>query len=285
MKKKGILFILFFLAIALTGCSNTEKKYHVYFSKEKFKVDVSGTVAIEGRVSGLSKGDYKANIDRENQIIHLDSSGKFEIDSFIRNSSQKIFPIGIETPSKQIIVGSASLDTKDFSKALELKNTVFPKEIVESFREATLTVENDRNIQAGEFPFKFWEGITFSDGTTKVNSNVKIFSFKKSTDFEKAKEFFSNESEQLKIQNDIQINRNLFQREISKEESPLIDDAVFKNILLNYEKEHEIAQGNPLYHSKVSYYQDKNIILVCENGISNTQFELYQQVINDFKKK
>jgi len=283
MKKKDFLFILFFLVITLTGCSSTEKEHHVFFTKDRFKVDASGSVEIKGRVSGLSKGNYKANIDRENQIIHLDSDGSFEVNSYIMNSDQKVFPIGIETPNGQIIVGSAPLDTKKFSKALKLEETVFTNRIIDLFKEATLSVENERDISSAEFPFKFREGIIFSDGTTKINNNTLILTFKKSSHFDIANEYFLYKSEHADVGDSLRIDSNPLQHNKPDEEEPFRGDSVFEKILLNYQKDHKLSATNPLYNSKIVYYQKSKTIMICENGILDSQVALYKQILDHYK--
>lgn len=287
MKKKELLFILLFSVITLSGCSDTGKQNHIFFSKDKFKVDALGNVQIKGRVTGLSEGNYKANIDRENQTIHLDSEGKFELNTFILTDTQKVFPIGIETSKGEIVVGTASLDTKKFSKAIKSKETVYPNRIVDLYKKATLAVENERNILPEEYPFKFREGITFSNGTTEINNNITVFSFKNSSQYDIAKEYFldKSEPERIQMQSNLQLNSNPIEQNKDNEENGFISDAIVGEIFLNYQKELEISKVNPLYHSKIAYYQEKKIIMICENGISDSQFALYKQIIENYQNQ
>lgn len=287
MRKKVSLFMLLFVVFTLSGCSNAKNENHILFTKDRFKVDAAGNVQISGKVSRLSKGDYKANIDRENQIIHLDKNGEFTLDTFIVNSTQKIFPIGIETPDGEIIVESAQLDTDKFTKSLSLKQYTSPIDIVNSYKEATLSIESEREVSSEEFPFKFYEGITFSNGATKINDNITILSFEKDSHFDIAREYLITKLEE--IQNDVQINGQLnndpLKRNHSNTEDLVMNNEVFKQILLNNEKERQFAEMNPLYHSKIACYQEKKIIMVCENGVSDSQFMLYKQIINNFKNQ
>lgn len=287
MKKKKLLFVWLFSVITLSGCADTGKQHQVSFSKDKFKVDVLGNVQIKGKVSGLSEGNYKANIDRENVTIHLDNKGKFELNTFILNSTQKIFPIGIETPDGNIIVGSAPLDTEAFSDAMEAKETVFPDRIINLYKEATLAVENERNVAHEEYPFKFREGITFSDGTTKANNNITIFSFKKSSQYDIAKEYFLDKSKPdwIQSQSSQQLNSDPLKPDKYNEDSSFISDAIVGKIFLNYQKEYEISKNNPLYHCKIAYYPEKKILMVSENGISNVQFAFYKQIIDNYQNQ
>lgn len=287
MKKKELLYILLFSVITLSGCSDTGKQNQVSFSKDKFKVDALGNVQIKGKVSGLSEGNYKANIDRENNTIHLDNKGEFELNTFILNSAQEAFPIGIETPDGNIVVGTASLNTEEFSDAAESKETVFPNRIIDLYKEATLAVENERNVAHEEYPFKFRKGVTFSDGTTKSNNNITIFSFKKSSQYDNAKEYFLDKSEPdlVQMQSNQQLNSDPLEPDKHNKDSSFISDAIVGEIFLNYQREYEISKVNPLYHSKIAYYQEKKIIMICENGISNAQFAFYKQVIDNYQNQ
>ncbi|MBM7710550.1 hypothetical protein [Enterococcus xiangfangensis] len=278
MKKKVILFLLLFLVSTLSGCSNDERKNQIIFTKDKFKVDELGNVHIKGYISGMSEGNYKANIDRDNQNIYLNNKGKFEIDSFILSNEQKEFSIGVETPEGEIVVGSTPLDTKDFAKALKLKEYISPQQILDMYKDSSLSVENQEIIIPEQTPFKIREGIIFSDGSDKSNNEIRVFSFNTKADFKIAKEYYLNESKWLPSKEQFNISQ-LLQIPVKKKNSD-ISSLEFRYGSLDLKKMQEIFDRNPLYGSRIASNEEKKIILICENGIHNAQFNMYNQIID-----
>ncbi len=280
MKKKVILFLLL-LVSTLSGCSTDENKNQIIFTKNKFKVDELGNVHIKGYVQGLSEGNYKANIDRDNQMIHLDNKGKFEIDNFILSDEQKVFPIGIETTKGEIVVGSVPLDTKRFTKALKENEYISPQQIADMYKSLSLSVANQEIISSEQNPFKMLEGIVFSDGSDKKNNRIRIFSFKSTSDFEVAKEYYLNKSKWLPQKdqfNDSQLLKSPFEKKDND-----ADNLEFRYDSLNLKKTQKILDDNPLYGSKLASNEEKKIILICENGIQNPQFYMYNQIISNLQ--
>lgn len=281
MKKKVILFLLLFLVNMLSGCSSDEKKNQIIFTKDKFKVDESGNVHISGYIPSMSKGDYNANIDRDNQTIYLDDKGRFEINSFVLSNEQKVFSIGVETTKGEIIVGSASLDTKEFTKALKVKEYISPQQIADIYRDLSLSVKNQEIITPEQSPFKIREGIIFSDGSNKINNKIRIFSFGTEADFKIAKEYYVNKSKWLPQEKQFEPSQ-LLKTPFEKMNSD-IDSLELKYNPLDLKKMHKIFDDNPMYGSKIASNEEKKVILVCENGIHNAQFYLYNQIINNLE--
>lgn len=278
--KKNYMLLAFpgIVVISLAGCALNQTEAMITFSQEKFKVDREGDLTVSGKINGLSKGYYEANVDRENTQLYVDKNGKFSIDTYIVSGNQESFPIGIATPAGEIIVNSAGLDTTDFVKAMEEQAYISPEKIIGLFKKATLPIVDERIIPKEAFPFKFKEGISFVDGSDRQNGIVRVFSYDEDSEFNIAKNYFLNLSSSV-VEKKAPDSIEERARDLNSMNDFPKKNIVFEDPAERLQRHIKLFKLYPLYGSRIASDRTRKVIVVAENGIQDPQFEMYRRII------